>query len=256
MALRQDSAVAALSTEVRFLNAVPALPSLILVKGDGSPEIHTASGTVTPYRPFIGEALQLALVRAHDLARATSKVPASPPNDGAQMGKEIAALDTLAVRREMIPRNGRYTIIAMPSDDGEGVTIRLVTDSVLPDTSVAQIRLIHAAPLAGEFDLLLVGTNDMVFQGISFANATRFQRLAPSASQQVALRQEARPARSTTVPSLRRLDAGTAYTIVITGARDAWNALVVRDDVSAALATRAGAAVSASPDSAGSMQNR
>lgn len=232
-----------LGVEVRFLNAVATLPSLIVLLSGGAPDIHTVPGTVTPYRPFDGRDIQVALVRGNE---STSPSPVHidstiPPNERRAVGREIQALDTLAVRREVLARGGRYTIIGMPSDDGEGVMLRVVRDSILPDTSVAQVRFIHAAAQSGEFDLLLVGTNAAVFEGIPFANATRFQRLAPSIAQRLALRQEKHPDRVVTLPTLKRLDAGSAYTVVVTGRGDAWNSVVLRDDVSRAIASRNGA---------------
>lgn len=231
-----------LGVEVRFLNAVPTLPSLIVMLSGGAPEIHTVPGMVTPYRPFTGRDIQVALVRG-DEPKSLSPVRTDstiPPNERSAVGKQIHASDTLAVRREVLTRGGRYTIIGMPSDDGEGVILRVVSDSILPDTSVAQVRLIQTAAQAGEFDLLLVGTNVAVFEGIAFANATRYQRLAPSMSQRLALRQDKHPERVITVPALQRLDAGSAYTIVVMGRRDSWNSVVVRDDVARAIASHKG----------------
>jgi hypothetical protein len=229
--------------EVRFLNAVTTLPSVVLLLSNGAPEIHTVTGTVTPYRPFAAGDIQVAVIKDTSRESASTSTDTdttlpSLPKATQEMGRPVHAIDTLAVRREMLRGGGRYTIIAMPSDDGEGVTLRVVADSILPDTTVAQVRLIHASALSGEFDLLLVGTHTAVFEGVSFANATPFQRLAPSASQQLALRQVTRPAHPTTIPSIQQLDAGKAYTIVITGLRDHWETVTVRDDISRALASR------------------
>ncbi|MEO7965797.1 MAG: DUF4397 domain-containing protein [Gemmatimonadaceae bacterium] len=261
MDVPSEEAPLTVGIEVRFLNAITTLPSLVVVLSDGSPEIHTVTGTVTPYRPFTGRDIQVALIRSRDsasAARAESTAARArnstslTPNDSGAMGRTENAPDTLAVRREMLSGGGRYTIIGMPSDDGAGVTLRIVADSILPDTNVAQVRLIHAAALAGQFDLLLVGTKSAVFEGVSFANATSFQRLAPSASQRLALRQESRPDHPTTIPLIQRLDAGKAYTIVVAGNRDSWEAVLIRDDIASALASRVHASlIDSAPAKAG-----
>lgn len=204
-----DSASSA-PPQLRFVNAITQPPVIDVRLGEGAAGVSARPGAVLPYRAFPAGNLHVALLAATDSA--------------------ARAGDTLAVRRETIRTGRHYTVIGMPSDDGEGVIVRVVSDTWLRDPSVAQVRVIHAAPLAGEFDLLLVGTSSSVFEGVSFANATAFQRLAPSASQRLALRQDAHPERLFTIPSITRLDAGRAYTIVITGRRDAWDVLTFDDD--------------------------
>lgn len=225
------------TAQLRFVNAVAQPHELEVRLGQDVASVAMTSGTGTAYRAFAAGDLHVALLATSDStsrqggpttdSSAGSGAPPVPDHKVADMAR---AGDTLAVRRETLRKGRRYTVIGMPSDDGEGVIVRVVSDNWLPDPSVAQVRVIHAAPLAGQFDLLLVGTNSAVFEGVSFANATGFQRLAPSASQRLALRQKAGPERLYTVPTITRLDAGRAYTIVITGRRDAWDVITLTDD--------------------------
>jgi len=226
--------------QLRFVNAVMQPNKLDVRFGETTSGISAAAGTVTPYRAFAAGDLHVALLAAVDSSsrRDSQRIDSSavapsavaPPRTYSRISGVPRAGDTLAVRRETLREGRRYTVIGMPSDDGEGVIVRVVSDNWLPDPAVAQVRVIHAAPLAGQFDLVLVGTNSSVFEDVSFANATGFQRLAPAASQRLALRQNSRPERLFTVPAITRLDAGRAYTIVITGRRDAWDVLTLTDD--------------------------
>lgn len=194
---------------VRFVNAVQNAPSLVLSLGDSLAAAALPYAGVSPYRDVAPSQLHLSLLAPGASAR----------------------WDTLATRRERIRPGGRYTVVAMRSDDAQGMTLRLVSDDSPGESSAAHLRLVHAAPLAGALDLMLQGTRTSVFDDVSYANVTDFQRISPSPSLRFAIRggDEAESPRA--APGIDRVEAGRSYTLVVAGTRSDWQVITITDAV-------------------------
>lgn len=203
--------VAPSPASVRFVNAVQGAPPLVLSLGDSLDAPALPFTGVSSYREVQPAHLRLALLAAGSGAR----------------------WDTLAARRERVRPGGRYTVIAMRSDDAQGMTLRLVGDDPPAGIPAAHLRLIHAAPLAGALDLMLQGTRTNVFDDVSYANATDFQRISPSPSLRFAIRGGDDAESPRAVPGIDRLDAWRSYTLVVAGTRDDWHVITITDAVTA-----------------------
>jgi hypothetical protein len=128
---------------------------------------------------------------------------------GAAMGTVPATADHLLMD------GNRYTVILLAEDVSKN-TIKIVKDDVIPDSGMARVRVIHAAPGGPEFDVSLVGSKDKLFSGVDFKSEAGYKDV-PVGMATIELR--AKDA-TTVLLSIPRLDfrKGTQVTIVVTGA--------------------------------------
>lgn len=140
---------------------------------------------------------------------------------GANMARFSArtsgAMDStvIAENQEVLMNGNRYTVFLI-SEDLSRNTLRVVKDDIMPDSGMARIRVIHAAPGAPELDIRAENGTESLFTDVSFKSEAGYKDVMP-ASLQLEVR-----ARGETKVLLRlpRMDLkqGTATTIVITGA--------------------------------------
>ncbi|HEU5218821.1 MAG TPA: DUF4397 domain-containing protein [Gemmatimonadales bacterium] len=177
---------------IRFVNAVPDL-GLDLTTEDRATFINVAFKEVTPYTE-IGDNLVKFRVRAND-------------------GDSV-----LAENSETMGDGLRYTVLAMPSEDGK-VKLRVVRDDLVPEPGKARIRVIQAAPAIPEVNIALAGQKDPVFDKVKYGAEAGYKDVSPVLAT-LEFRMGNPP--RVTVPfriKAMNLAAGRAYTLVIVEGR-------------------------------------
>jgi hypothetical protein len=176
--------------QVRFVNADPNRPALDLWFGDNKTFSNIAYKTATDYMP----------------------VPAERRNFKVTVAGQTTELST---NSEGLSANGRYTFVALPTDDG-GTKLTALNDVVNDvEPGKAKVRFVHAAPEAGELDVNAVGQRDPLFDAVDPSTATTFKDVDP-ALRGMEIRRDDRKGAATKVADLK-LEAGKAYTIIVAG---------------------------------------
>jgi hypothetical protein len=119
---------------------------------------------------------------------------------------------TIATNNELLIDGSRYTIVALPQEDG-GVRLRVLKDELTPDEGKARFRVIHAVPNAGEVDVLLTGSDEPIFDNLNYGNEGGFKDVDPG-NTTVTIRTD--EGKRQVVKQQMNFVAGHAYTMVIT----------------------------------------
>ena len=176
---------------VRFINAVPDARGLDLSAEERTTFYNVEFKTVTPYTE-IGDNLVKFELRGND----TDSVLA---NNTESMGDGL-----------------RYTIVAMPTSDSQ-IKLRVIRDEIQTELGKARVRVINAAPVLPDADVLVAGQKDPLFDNIAYGAEAGFKDVTP-ATATLEIRGNDNP-----TPPIRlrnvALSAGKAYTIVITSAK-------------------------------------
>src|SRR5262249_56428844 len=96
-----------------------------------------------------------------------------------------------------------------------GADLKVMRDEIVPAAGKAQIRVIHAAPGAGDIDVQFVGAEGKVFTGVGYSTEAGFRDIDPvQGTIEVKTADNHR-----TLATLKdmKLEAGKSYTIVVTG---------------------------------------
>jgi hypothetical protein len=202
-------AVAEDLTMVRFVHAAPNAPDLNVSAGErGSIFSQVSFKDVTPYR---------------EIEENRPEFQAMPANQPAG--------EPLAKNAELVLDGKYYTVIAVPSDDGRGVELEaLRDDGDRGDATKARVRFVHAAPRAGDIDVIVNNDAEPFFDDIAFGGDPNYKEVMPGA----ALIQ-VRAAKANTVllrMSEMQFAAGESVTIVLThpsGASDKIEAIRITD---------------------------
>ena len=175
---------------VRLVNAIPS-KNAVDVTGDNHPLFSgVAYKSVTPYHAIRDNVVNFKLL--------------GPP------GKDSVRADN----RETLMDGNRYTIVALPDKDG-GARLRIMRDELVPDSGMARIRVINAAPDIGEIDVALQGHKDAIFTGVNYASEAGYKDITPTTAS-LDIRNDAHAKRPGKLNSMH-FEAGKAYTIVLTG---------------------------------------
>ena len=176
---------------VRFVNAVPDALGLDLSADERTTFYNVEFKTVTPYTE-IGDNLVKFELRGNN------------------------ADSVLANNTETMGDGLRYTIVAMPTADNQ-IKLRVVRDEIVTELGKARVRVINAAPVLPDADVLVAGQKDPLFDNIAFGAEAGFKDVAP-ATATLEIRGNDNP-----TPPIRlrnvALSAGKAYTIVIASAK-------------------------------------
>jgi hypothetical protein len=207
-------AVAEDLTMVRFVHAAPNAPDLSVSTGErGSMFSQVSFKDVTPYREIEENRPEF------------QAMPANQPTG-----------EPLAKNAELVLDGKYYTVIAVPSDDGRGVELEaLRDDGDRGDATKARVRFVHAAPRAGDIDVIVNNDAEPFFDDIAFGGDPNYKELMPGA----ALIQ-VRAGKANTVllrMSEMQFAAGESVTIVLThpsGASDKIEAIRITDQDRAA----------------------
>jgi hypothetical protein len=178
---------------VRVVNAIPGDGTIDILGDDRTVFFEVGYKTVTPYTEIGDNVVKFQL-------------------------RPTGALASTADNTETLLNGNRYTIIALPNKDG-GTKLSIVKDDVVPDSGKARLRVFHAAPGLAEVDVMLEGQKDPVFDNLGFGTEAGFKDLDP-ATATVLVRRHNPP---TNVLRLQKvhLEAGKAYTVIVTGAASA-----------------------------------
>jgi Domain of unknown function (DUF4397) len=177
---------------VRVVQAIPDFERVDAFVGNNKEFPNVNYKTVTPYKEVSDTEEQFAI-------RSAGQDSAQP----------------LAENREGIRGGDHYTAIAMPATDGKPA-LRVVSDSLTPPPSgKASVRIIHAAPAAGEVNVFLNDKTNASFEGVNPQTTTFYKEVDPMTATL-----EVRPQGKTdvllTLPNAT-LEAGHLYTFVIAG---------------------------------------
>lgn len=130
--------------------------------------------------------------------------------------RAAGAADTTALAQndEVLADGNRYTVFLMAEDLSRN-TVRVIQDEVIPDSGMARIRIVHAAPGGPELDVSVANAKDKLFSGVNFKSEAGYKDVMPTkVVLEVRAKDEAKVLLRLPAMELRR---GTATTIVISG---------------------------------------
>jgi len=125
----------------------------------------------------------------------------------------MPAAEPFAQDAQVMTDGERYTVLAVASDDGQGLDLETVRDDQrLVDLGRARVRVINAAPQQGKLDVLVEATGEALFTGLGFKAWGSFREIDPG-----------QPTILVTTPSRRvllrlphlRLRGGRSLTLVL-----------------------------------------
>jgi hypothetical protein len=177
---------------VRLVNALPTAPMVQVQSGDSALFANVKYKDVTEYRQ-VGD-------KTADFKLVTGSQPTATP---------------AAENHELLSNGGRYTVLALPEQDGSGANLKVMRDELTPGAGKAQVRVIHAAPGVGEIDVVLGGAKDPLFNNVNYGNEAGFKDIDPAAGA-VTISSADKHKRLVSVPNAK-FEAGKSYTIVVTG---------------------------------------
>lgn len=185
-----DAAAKRGTSFVRFVNAMPGDAGLNLSGDKGDLFGKVEFKAVTKYLEIDDNLARFSLRQAAD-------------------GNEMASSN------ETMSDGFRYTVVGFA--DGKGsASLRVLRDELQPDSGKVRIRVIHAAPGIPDVDLAIQGHKDLVFNDINYGTEAGFKDIDPMTAT-FEIRREDGNGKMVRLPKMM-LEAGKAYTIVLTGA--------------------------------------
>lgn len=100
-----------------------------------------------------------------------------------------------------------------------------------PGTGRAKLRLIHAAPNAGELTLTPTNHKEPLFDDVNFQTATSFKEIGPSLTAFLLYREDKKDQPALNLSQLN-LQGDRFYTLVITGAKGSLETIRIEDQLS------------------------
>lgn len=119
---------------------------------------------------------------------------------------------TIATNNEILIDGSRYTVIALPENDG-GVRLRVLKDDFEADSGKARLRVVHALQNTGEIDVMLSGRNEPLFDNVNNGSEAGFEDVAAGTNTTITVRTSDG---KQLVRRQLKFDAGHAYTMVLT----------------------------------------
>jgi hypothetical protein len=178
---------------VRVINAAPGNAAFDIFADDQKVFESVAFKSVTPYKELADNRYTFRLRPAGQ----ASAQPAAENSEGLSAGKH-------------------YTIVVMP-DTNDKTAFYLINDNLTnPPTDMAQLRVIHASPDAGEIDVVDKQGNRKLFSGVNFEKDTNYMDVDPTKKVTLEVRQEGQQQPILTVPNAN-FEKGKFYTIIVTG---------------------------------------
>jgi hypothetical protein len=202
---------------VRVINAVPNASAVDVFADDQKAFDAVAYKKVTPYKE-IADTRHTFRVR---MAGKDSDQPLAENSEGLAGGKH-------------------YTIVIMPGTNDK-TTVEVINDDITaPPSDKAEVRVIHAAPDAGEVDVVDKSANKKLFSGVNFDRGTGYTSIDPTKTT-LEVRLEGQDKSVLTVPQAN-FEKGKYYTIVVTGhakGTPKLDALMIEDQLATTPATAA-----------------
>lgn len=140
---------------VRIVNAVPGSNGLQVMGDTGHMMPASSYKDVTDYHPIDNTWVKFEV-----------------------MGSAGGVAVPLEANREFLTDGHRYTMVVMRDEEKSRFTTRVLRDEIAMDPSQAHLRVIHAAPNAGEINVRAKG-GDEWFNGVNFTSEAGFKDLAP-----------------------------------------------------------------------------
>jgi hypothetical protein len=177
---------------VRVINAIPGGAPINIWAGDSAAFTAVAYSSTTPYREIPDNLFNFEI-------------------------KNAADAEPLAENRENLKDGGHYTIVALPDEGGaDKRNLRVLDDELKPvSPDKARVRFINGVPGDHDVDLVLLGRDEPLFDGVDFKTEAGWKEFAPAAGTI-----EARPDNGkTAIASLPdvKLEGGRTYTFVLSG---------------------------------------
>src|SRR5215467_7060267 len=142
---------------VRVINAAPGAASVDVFADDQKAFEAVSFKNVTPYK-------ELSDTRHTFRVRAAGKDTEQP----------------IAENSEGLAGGKHYTILIMPGTNDK-TTMSVINDNITtPPAGKAEVRVIHAAPNAGEVDIVDKAGNKKLFSGVNFEKETNYQTVDPT----------------------------------------------------------------------------
>jgi hypothetical protein len=146
----------------------------------------------------------------------------------------------IAENSEGLAGGKHYTILIMPGTNDK-TTMSVINDNITtPPTDKAEVRVIHAAPDAGEVDVVDKAGNKKLFSGVNFERETGYTSVDPMKTT-LEVRPEGQDKPVLTMPQAN-FEKGKYYTIVVTGNAKGMpklQALMIEDQLAGATPTAA-----------------
>jgi hypothetical protein len=122
----------------------------------------------------------------------------------------------LATNNEGLYAGRHYTLLAIHKKDG-GMVLRAISDDLdAPSAGKAKVRMINAAPNAGELDLVMARDRKKeVFDAVNFDSPTSFKEVDPGTFE---VKKDDAKAPALRLPSVA-VQPDKFYTVIITGDR-------------------------------------
>jgi|JI10StandDraft_1071094.scaffolds.fasta_scaffold17730_4 hypothetical protein len=159
---------------------------------------------------------------------AYQEVPASRQMFSVRTSGQMQELST---NSEGLTDGRRYTFVAIMKPDG-GTSLRAMEDDLsAPGTGRAKLRLIHAAPNAGELTLTPANRKEPLFDDVNFQTATSFKEIGPSLTAFLLYREDKKDQPALNLSQLN-LQGDRFYTLVITGAKGSLETIRIEDQLS------------------------
>ncbi len=187
-----DSAAARGHSMVRFVNVGNTGKDVALLMGEQTLFDNVKVSSVTDYREV-----------SANLAKFAARAFGSPDTTA------------LALNDEVLVDGNRYTVFLIAEDLSRN-TVHVVQDEVLPDSGMARIRVMHAAPGGPELDVSVAKDKKPLFSGVNFKSEAGYKDVPP-ARIVLEVRAKGEDKVLMRLPAMD-LKAGTATTIVISGA--------------------------------------
>jgi uncharacterized protein DUF4397 len=125
-----------------------------------------------------------------------------------------AGQDTVvAENKEVMGDGARYTLVALPDDKGQP-QLRVLRDELVTDPGKTKLRVINAAAGMEDLKVTVQGKDTPLFDNVPLGTEAGYKDIDPMTATLVF---QAKSGAPLTVEKVK-LDAGRAYTIVLTGA--------------------------------------
>ena len=138
--------------------------------------------------------------------------------------------EPLAENRENLRGGGHYTIVALPSQDVNKRTLRVLDDDLKPvPADKARIRFINGMASDTDVDLVITSREEALFDGVNFTHEAGWNEITPISGTLLV-----RPDNGKTVLARKanvKLEGGKSYTFILTGRPGAFQLVQIEDDV-------------------------
>jgi hypothetical protein len=186
---------------VRMINALPTGGATSVTADDRALFSSVDFRTVTPYAEVTDN---IARFRLQGTGRDTS----------------------IASNNEIMLDGSRYTLLALPEDDG-GVRLRVLRDEFVVDSTRARLRVIHGIRGVGEIDVLLQGQQEPLFDNVNLTSEAGYEDVD---ARNTTLIVRADGSGRQLIRKELRMQPGHSYTVVLTGSGTQRVEAIVVDD--------------------------